>query len=238
MYELMNNEIKTMSSLEIAKITGKTHDNVLKDIRRILDEAEIGVVQFNGSYISEQNKILPCYNLPRLECDLIVSGYSTKYRLAIIKRWHELESNNAQAIENTYNPVSVAKTAKAMLSLAKTFGLKGNQALLKADRATKTIEGYSPLALLQIELIADVKEPLLNATDLGKRIGLTPQKMNTLLENEGFQIAYKNSKGAIQWELTNKGKSYSDVLDVNKKGIDGTVKQIKWYPSVLDAIGK
>ena len=42
--------------LEIAELTGKRHDNVSKDIRRILDEAEIGHVQFNGSYLSEQNK--------------------------------------------------------------------------------------------------------------------------------------------------------------------------------------
>jgi Rha family phage regulatory protein len=77
--------------LEIAELTGKTHNNVLKDIRRILDEAGIGAVRFDSSYLSEQNKTLPCFNLPRLECDLVVSGYSAKYRLAIIKRWHELE---------------------------------------------------------------------------------------------------------------------------------------------------
>ena len=80
-----------MSSLEIAKLKGKTHRNVLKDIRRILEEVGIGELRFESSYLSEQNKSLPCFNLPRLECDLVVSGYSAKYRLAIIKRWHELE---------------------------------------------------------------------------------------------------------------------------------------------------
>ena len=77
--------------LEIAELTGKRHDNVLKSIRHILDEAEIDPVQFNGVYLGGNGQDRVCFNLPRLECDLVVSGYSAKYRLAIIKRWHELE---------------------------------------------------------------------------------------------------------------------------------------------------
>jgi len=80
-----------MSSMEIAELTGKDHANVLKDIRRILGEAGIDAVRFNGIYLDAQNKERPCYHLPKLECDLVVSGYSVKYRFAIIKRWHELE---------------------------------------------------------------------------------------------------------------------------------------------------
>lgn len=93
----------TMSSLEIAKLTGKRHDNVLHDIRRILNEAGLA------------NRLLGCketvhrpnpaggkpiastiYRLPRAECDLVVSGYSVKYRWAIIQRWHELEKQQDQ----------------------------------------------------------------------------------------------------------------------------------------------
>jgi phage regulator Rha-like protein len=87
----LNSNQKTMSSLEIAKLTGKEHSKVMADIRRILDEAEIGHAEFGGTYFSEQNKQLSCYNLPRRECDLVVSGYSVPYRLAIIDRWQELE---------------------------------------------------------------------------------------------------------------------------------------------------
>jgi phage regulator Rha-like protein len=82
----------TMSSLEIAKLTEKEHANVIKDIRRILEEAEIDAVRFNGVYIGANGQERPCFNLPRFECDLVVSGYSVKYRAAIIKRWHELET--------------------------------------------------------------------------------------------------------------------------------------------------
>jgi phage regulator Rha-like protein len=84
---------QTMSSLEIAKLTEKNHSDVLRDIRKILNEAGIGESKYAFTYLSEQNKELPCFHLPRRECDLIVSGYSVKYRLAIIDRWHELEAN-------------------------------------------------------------------------------------------------------------------------------------------------
>lgn len=95
------NPAATMSSLIIAEITGKPHGNVLQDIRRILDEAEIGQQEFLSSYRNAQNKEQPCYLLPRRECDLVVSGYSVKYRLAIIDRWHELEAKQSFAIPQT-----------------------------------------------------------------------------------------------------------------------------------------
>jgi Rha family phage regulatory protein len=90
-----SNGVPTVSSLEIAALTGKRHDDVLKDIRRILEESEIGLGQFAASYLNTQNKQQPCYHLPKMECDLVISGYSVKYRLAIIKRWHELEAKIA-----------------------------------------------------------------------------------------------------------------------------------------------
>lgn len=81
-----------MSSLEIAELTGKEHRNVLADIRKVLDEAGISAADFSAVYKNQQGRETPCFNLPRRECDLVVSGYSVKYRLAIIDRWHELEA--------------------------------------------------------------------------------------------------------------------------------------------------
>ena len=83
--------------LEIAESTGKTHDNVLKDIRRILSEVEIDLVQFNAIYLDVYKREKSCFNLPRMECDLVVSGYSAKYRLAIIKRWQEPKASKNRA---------------------------------------------------------------------------------------------------------------------------------------------
>ena len=84
---------QTMSSLEIAKLTGKEHPKVTADIKRILDEVGINPAVFGGVYKAGNGQEQPCFNLPRRECDLIIAGYSAKYRLAIIDRWQELEAS-------------------------------------------------------------------------------------------------------------------------------------------------
>jgi anti-repressor protein len=91
----------TMSSLDIAEITGKNHKDVMRDIREVLGQAEIDERRFALTYKDASNREQPCFNLPRRECDLIVSGYSVKYRLAIIDRWHQLEAKQTFAIPQT-----------------------------------------------------------------------------------------------------------------------------------------
>lgn len=99
----MNNQLsttttQTMSSLEIAELTGKNHKEVLRDIRKILEEVEIDSAQFCAQYKDESGKSNPYFNLPERECHLIISGYSAKHRLVIIDRWTDLE--NKQQLQN------------------------------------------------------------------------------------------------------------------------------------------
>jgi len=107
---------ETMSSLEIAKLTGKDHDKVMLDIKRVLIEVGIGHATFSDSYLSKQNKELPLYKLPRRECDLVVSGYSAPYRLAIIDRWQELEEK--------YKPLTRLELAKEQVRLIEVLEAK------------------------------------------------------------------------------------------------------------------
>ena len=90
--------------MEIAELTGKDHENVLRDIKRTLKEAEIGWLRFESVYSDSYKREQSCLNLPRMECDLVVSGYSAKYRLAIIKRWQEPQaSKNRGNITTLYD---------------------------------------------------------------------------------------------------------------------------------------
>ena len=92
MNNLISSEVKTMSSREIATLTGKEHKNVLADIRKTLEDAGINSAEFSAFYVDQQLIQRPEFLLPKRECDLVISGYSVKYRLAIIDRWQELES--------------------------------------------------------------------------------------------------------------------------------------------------
>ncbi len=88
-------EVKnTMSSLQIAELTGKAHSNVMRDIRNILEQLEDrGAFNFElTSYIDKSNRESPCYQLTKKDCLLLASGYDANLRAKIINRWEELET--------------------------------------------------------------------------------------------------------------------------------------------------
>ena len=49
-----NSDVATMSSREIAELTGKRHDNVMVDIRKMLDELGNLAPEFSGVYKDQQ----------------------------------------------------------------------------------------------------------------------------------------------------------------------------------------
>ena len=71
----------------VPQLTGKDHSKVMSDIKRVLEEVGIDRLRFESIFLDSYKREQVCFNLPRLECDLVVSGYSATYRLAIIKRW-------------------------------------------------------------------------------------------------------------------------------------------------------
>lgn len=80
-----------MTSREIAELTGKEHKNVLTDIRAMLEQLDLGELEFQRSYLSAQNKALPEFHLPKDLTLTLISGYSVPMRHRIVTRWQELE---------------------------------------------------------------------------------------------------------------------------------------------------
>lgn len=92
--ELFKN--KTMSSLEIAKLTSKQHAHVMRDIRNLLSQ---GVAESNfglAEYSDNQGKPRPCFNLTKKGCLILASGYDAVLREKIIDRWESLETGKAE----------------------------------------------------------------------------------------------------------------------------------------------
>lgn len=82
---------KTMTSREIAELTGKEHKNVLADIRRVLEELGLAAADFSATaQVAGPNgstRQIEVYNLPKRETLILVSGYSVVMRARIIDRW-------------------------------------------------------------------------------------------------------------------------------------------------------
>ena len=88
--------VSTMTSREIAEITGKRHKHVLADIRKMLSELGLSSADFSAQYKDSTGRTLPCFNLPKSETTILVSGYSIPMRAKIIDRWDALETGKAK----------------------------------------------------------------------------------------------------------------------------------------------
>lgn len=115
------NNVLTMSSLEIAELTGKRHDNVMSDIEKMLKDLEIHAPDFSGTYKTARGNEYKCYKLPKRETLVLVSGYNVTMRARIIDRWQELEQKESIQFK-------MPKTLSEALLLA------GQQAALAEER--------------------------------------------------------------------------------------------------------
>lgn len=95
-------DIARVDSLYVAEVFEKNHKEVLRDIRRIVDE-ESGLsrefAQRNfapSSYVNKQNKKQPCYFLTRDGFSMLVMGYTgqkaMKFKELYIQRFNEMEN--------------------------------------------------------------------------------------------------------------------------------------------------
>ncbi|NPT59062.1 phage antirepressor KilAC domain-containing protein [Paraburkholderia elongata] len=103
MNALIPNLEQTMSSREIAELTGSSHDNVLKTVRALVEK---GVVFGNETpYVHPQNKQTYFeFHLNYRDTMVVVSGYSVELRAKIIDRWQELEAKVDQPAINLNDP--------------------------------------------------------------------------------------------------------------------------------------
>lgn len=86
----------TMSSREIAELTGKRHDHVMRDVRNMLSELQITDPKFGGTYLDGSGRSMPCFHLDRELTETLVTGYSIPLRHKVIRRLHELEDSQAK----------------------------------------------------------------------------------------------------------------------------------------------
>lgn len=84
---------RTMSSVEIAEMTGKRHSDVMRSIR-VMEPAWVKLGQSNfrlTSYKDQWNRQQPCYELTKTECLYIATKFNDEARAKLILRWDELE---------------------------------------------------------------------------------------------------------------------------------------------------
>ena len=166
MFEMTTGAVaQTMTSTEIALLTGKTKGNIHADIKEQLllglyetDDWKINHEQIQGLMIVLDNRgYWSEVILDRYHTDILVSGYEVKYRAAIVKRWHELEEaarkgiSNARMLANI--AVQMADAEERQLALeAENARLKGQMNIVeaKADAVLSQSGWYSILGFAKL----------------------------------------------------------------------------------------
>lgn len=93
---VLSGKTKRMSTREIAELTGKEHNHVLRDVRNLIEQGAIGQSNFGqSSYRNIQNKEQPMYELDFDATMTLVTGYDAVLRAKVITRWRELETGEA-----------------------------------------------------------------------------------------------------------------------------------------------
>lgn len=216
MLTVTNSNTLTMSSREIADLTGKRHDHVLRDIRNMLDE--IQSPQNWGDYQDDRGRSQPMLLLSKEESLCLVAGYSAKLRFAIIKRWQELENKDSElSLPDFNNPIEAARAwadAKEAEQLAIATKAQIN------DKRTATIMGRLGNATKKIKALEDKLQ------DVGDYLSITaakiPQRVDTQMRNnvQSWRLLKQLSSDMQLTPKKVKDQRYGEVLAYHVDVID------------------
>jgi phage regulator Rha-like protein len=176
---------QTMTSLEIAELTGKQHKNVMQAIRNMEPawEKTCGLkFQLTSRTIVQPNggtREVPCYVLTKTECLYIATKFNDEARAKLVLRWQELEQERfylgtdfTASIEDT----AVCAIEKSSVSLRELCN-PCQRILAAADKIIG--EG--------LRMLNEDAEDTLTATQVAKTFNMTVFDFNAVLRDMGIQ---------------------------------------------------
>lgn len=169
----------TMSSVMLAELVEKRHDNVMADIKKLKEfygetysPEKSGELIKSSTYKDSLGRTYPCFELSKDACLDLVTGYSLPHRHAVNQRWQELEQSTTQTSVQPQvagELVAPSNNFNALYSVMRTIGLDNNAAAISANQAVLKVSGVNLLELTgQTHLLADKQEHWYTPTQLGQ----------------------------------------------------------------------
>jgi anti-repressor protein len=186
---LLSKEQK-ITSREIAELTNKPHNDILKAIRNMCQAWEnvTGGSFSLSEYTDPSGRTLPMYILNKEECLYIATKFNDEARALLIMRWKKLESN---VIIDFTDPLAV-------LSLAQNWADEQQKRLL-AEKQIKVLEAKTEL----MDRVLDADEKI----DIGQaaKILELPFGRNTLFEKLREKGVFFKNKNEPKQEFVQRG---------------------------------
>ena len=130
--DLLNSDI-TMTSREIAEVTGKKLYHVNRDILAMLNELNLDKSKFGSIYFDNKNRQQVEYVLDEELTLTLVTGYSIKLRNAVIKRWKQLE-NQTVSLQDEINKICAKENFDKAIGSIHGKGLAERKKTKKANQ--------------------------------------------------------------------------------------------------------
>lgn len=167
---ILTQNTKTMSSREIAELTGKQHGHVVRDIELLnetLIEESLSIIG-ESFYTADNGQVYREFLLTQAQTIDLMTGYNRNLRVRINRRWQELEqrvaapvfqipqtlgealqlaADQAKQLElaapkvNAYDKLIESTHLKSVGDVAKSIGLRSAQALNKKLEAVRAYDG-------------------------------------------------------------------------------------------------
>ena len=154
------NKVQTMTSLEIAELTGKQHKNVMQAIRNMEPAWEkVNGLKFQlVEYRDKKGELRPCYQLTKTECLYIATKFNDEARANLVLRWEVLESEKLKVKSEKFLP-----EPQKILALADEIIGDG------------------------LRMLNEEAEDTLTATQVAKTFNMTVADFNAVLQDMGIQ---------------------------------------------------
>ncbi|WDA69237.1 Rha family transcriptional regulator [Lactococcus lactis] len=103
----MNQLENTLTSLEVAEMVGRRHDQVIRDVRKIIeqlaDHKSVASYFTEDTYKDSTGRELPCYRLTKKGCELFSTRMTgvkgTQFAVAYIDRFNQMEQHIKQQLD-------------------------------------------------------------------------------------------------------------------------------------------
>lgn len=204
-------DVQRMSSLEIAEVIGKPHNDLMKAIRK-MEPAWKNV--HGGNFSLKQrlvqtgngaSRLVPYYDLTKLECLYIATKFNDEARAKLVLRWAELEDFYQQSLRQELE-----------LMKGETKRLTSEKAMLMDE-----LEETEPLAEYCKQTLKSVSS--FTVRQIAHQLCMTAQELNSLLCRK--KIQYGQSGSYVPYAPFAR-RGFTKSRTYNHQNDDGTVTTI------------
>lgn len=220
----MHSGVQTMSSREIAELTGKEHKHVIRDIRVMMGALGDGPDLGHVIETKDARGYTSGFQLPKRECLILVSGYDVHLRAKIIDRWQELEARERS------DPMQLLNDPAAMRGLLLTYSEKVLAQQEQIEAMTPKVEAFNRIA---------VADGSLCITDAAKALQMPPRKLFDWLHRHHWIYRRHGTSWLGYSSKTQAGYLEHKVTTVTgPDGVDRVREQVRVTPAGLAKLGE